>query len=83
MTEDEFRYKCGSDKVSGLSMENADPQRDQLRAALEVALEALKGAIEELYECHSHCDPETSDNSDAVAYRECKQALKRINELKG
>lgn len=49
--------------------------------ALRVALEALKSAREELYGCHSHCDPETSNDSDAVAYRDCKEAIAQIEAV--
>lgn len=58
----------------------AQAEKDRV---MKLMAEALESAKEELWDCHSHCDPETSNNSDAMAWRDCRDALSEYQKLGG
>lgn len=58
----------------------AQAEKDRV---MELMAEALSSAKEELWDCHSYCDPETANNSEAMTWRDCLNALAEYNKLKG
>lgn len=59
-------------KVVPTELLQSQAEKDRV---MKMMAEALESAKEELWDCHSHCDPETSNNSDAMAWRDCRDAL--------